>query len=105
MADGMSDGTPDGPRDRAVPSDSELDAIVNAPPPKGYRALMVTSIVSGVLCFATTVWMSQLLAPADNQSSVTLTPLLLVLLVAFGVTLAGCIALGYMAARRKPPSG
>ena len=103
MADGMSEnGT--GEPDREVPSDAELDAIVNAPPPQGYRALMVASIVSGVLCFATTVWMSQLLAPADSQSSVSFTPLLLVLLVAFGVTLAGCIALGYMAARRKPPS-
>ena len=100
----MADGMTDGPGDRDVPTDSELDAIVNAPPPKGYRALMVAAIVSGVLCFATTIWMSQLLAPADNQSSVSFSPLLLVLLVAFGVTLAGCIALGYMAARRKPPS-
>jgi hypothetical protein len=48
--------------------------------------------------------MSQLLAPADSQSTVSITPLLLALLVGFGVTLAGCIAMGYMAARRKPPS-
>ena len=51
-----------------------------------------------------TVWMSQLLAPADSQSSVSISPLLLVLLVVFGVTLAGCIAMGYLAARRRPPS-
>ena len=100
MADGMTEG--DG--GHGLPSDAELDAIVNPAPPQGYRALMIGSIVSGVLCFASTVWMSMLLAPADNQSSVSFTPLLLVLLVAFGVTLAVCIALGYMSARRKPPS-
>ena len=102
MADGMTDGPADGDPD--VPTDAELEAIVNAPPPKGYRVLLIGSIVSGVLCFATTVWMSQLLAPADSQSSVSISPLLLVLLVVFGVTLAGCIAMGYLAARRRPPS-
>ena len=98
----MTDGPVDGVPDR--PTDAELDAIVNAAPPKGYRALLVGSIVAGVVCFLTTVWMSQLLAPADNQSTVSISPLLLVLLVVFGVTLAGCIAMGYLAARRKPPS-
>jgi hypothetical protein len=87
------------------PTDAELEAMVSPPPPPGYRALLVASIVLGVLCFGTTVWMSQLLAPADSQSSVSITPLLLALLVLFGVTLAGCIATGYLAARRKPPSG
>jgi len=86
------------------PADGALDAIVNAPPPQGYRALLIGSIVSGVVCFLSTVWMSQLLAPADSQSSVSISPLLLVLLVVFGVTLAGCIAMGYLAARRRPPS-
>jgi hypothetical protein len=98
----MTDGPADGPADR--PSDAELDAIVNSPPPQGYRALLIGSIVAGVVCLASTIWMSQLLAPADNQSSVTISPLLLVLLVVFGVTLTGCIAMGYLAARRKPPS-
>jgi hypothetical protein len=98
----MTDGPVGGPADR--PSDAELEAIVNAPPPKGYRALLIGAIGSGVVCFLTAVWMSQLLAPADNQSSVSISPMLLALLVVFGVTLAGCIALGYVAARRKPPS-
>jgi hypothetical protein len=98
MTDGPADGAPD------RPTDAELAAIVNAPTPQGYRALLVWSIVSGVVCFLSTLWMSQLLAPADSQSSVTISPLLLVLLVVFGVTLAGCIAMGYLAARRKPPS-
>ncbi len=99
MTDGpVGDGAPD------RPTDAELEAIVNSPPPTGYRTLLIGSIVCGVVCFAITVWMSQLLAPADTQSSVSITPLLLVLLVAFGVTLAGCIAMGYAAARRKPPS-
>jgi len=98
----MTDGPADGESDR--PTDAELDAIVNAPPPQGYRALLIGSIVSGVVCFLSTVWMSQLLAPADSQSSVSISPLLLVLLVVFGVTLAGCIAMGYLAARRRPPS-
>ena len=98
----MTGGPDEGAPDR--PSDAELEAIVNAPPPKGYRALLVGSIVSGVVCFLTTIWMSQLLAPADTQSSVSISPLLLVLLVVFGATLAGCIAMGDLAARRKPPS-
>jgi uncharacterized membrane protein YedE/YeeE len=98
MTDGPGGGVPD------RPTDAELEAIVNASPPRGYRGLMIGSIVSGVLCFGSTVWMSQLLAPADSQSTVSITPLLLALLVGFGVTLAGCIAMGYMAARRKPPS-
>jgi hypothetical protein len=98
MTDGPADGAPD------RPTDAELDAIVNASPPSGSRALLIGSIVSGVVCFLSTLWMSQLLAPADSQSSVTISPLLLVLLVVFGVTLAGCIAMGYLAARRKPPS-
>jgi hypothetical protein len=97
MTDGSRDDTPGGP------TDAELEALVSPPPPKGYRALLVGSVAAGVLCFASTVWMSQLLAPPDNQSSVSITPLLLVLLVVFGVTLAGCIAMGYMAARRTPP--
>jgi hypothetical protein len=100
----VADGVTGGEGGTGLPNDAELDAIVNPAPPKGYRALMIGSIVAGVLCFASTVWMSMLLAPADNQSSVSFTPLLLVLLVAFGVMLAACIALGYMAARRKPPS-
>ena len=98
----MTDGPADGAADR--PTDAELEAMVNAPPPQGYRALLIGSIVSGVVCFLSTVWMSQLLAPADSQSSVSISPLLLVLLVVFGVTLAGCIAMGYLAARRRPPS-
>ena len=102
----MSDdegGTPHGSTP-PPPTPAELEAMVRTPPPRGFRALLVGSIVSGVVCFATTIWMSQLLAPADNQSSVEITPLLLALLVVFGVTLAGCIAMGYLAARRRPPN-
>lgn len=85
-------------------SDDELETMVRTDPPRRYRALIVGSIVSGVVCFGSTIWMSQLLAPADASSSVEITPLLLVLLGVFAVTLAGCIAMGYAAARRKPPA-
>ncbi|HEY5135899.1 MAG TPA: hypothetical protein VIJ41_08915 [Candidatus Nanopelagicales bacterium] len=85
-------------------TDDELEAMVHTDPPRGYRALLVASVVSGVLCFGSTIWMSQLLAPPDASSGVEITPLLLVLLAVFAVTLAGCIAMGYAAARRRPPS-
>jgi len=96
MTDGAGDG--DGP------SDDELERMLHEPPPRGYRALVVGAVVAGVLCFGVTVAMSQLLVPADASSSVDISPLLLVLLVAFAVLLGGCIAMGYAAARRKPPS-
>ena len=87
-----------------VVTDEELEAMVGPARPRGYRALLVGAIVCGVVCFGTTIWMSQLLAPADASSGVEITPLLLVLLGLFAVTLAGCIAMGYAAARRRPPS-
>lgn len=84
-------------------TDDELERLVRRDPPRGYRALLAGSIVSGVACFLVTIAMSQLLVPADAASSVEFTPLLLALLVLFAVLLAACIALGYLAARRKPP--
>lgn len=84
-------------------SDDELEAMVGPARPPGDRALLVGAIACGVLCLGTAIWMSQLLAPADASSGVQITPLLLVLLGVFGVALAGCIATGYAAARRRPP--
>ena len=85
-------------------TDAELEAMVGPERPRGYRALLVGAIVCGVVCFGSTIAMSQLLAPADASSGVEISPLLLVLLGLFAVTLAGCIAMGYAAARRRPPS-
>jgi hypothetical protein len=85
-------------------NDDELERLVRPEHPRGYRALLAGSIVSGVACFVVTVLISQLLVPADASSSVEITPLMLALLALFAVLLAACIALGYAAARRKPPS-
>ena len=85
-------------------TDAELEAMVGPERPRGYRALLVGAIVCGVVCFGSTIAMSQLLAPADASSGVEITPVLLVLLGVFAATLAGCIAMGYAAARRRPPS-
>lgn len=85
-------------------TDDELERLVRPDRPRGYRLLLAGSIVSGVACFAVTVVISQLLAPADATSSVEITPALLVLLALFAVLLAACIALGYAAARRRPPN-
>lgn len=85
-------------------TDDELERLVRREPPRGYRALLAGSIASGIACFLVTIALSQQLVPADAASSVEFTPLLLVLLVLFAVLLAACIALGYVAARRKPPS-
>ena len=85
-------------------SDDELEAMLAQDRPRAYRPLLVASSVSGAVCLLSTVWMSQLLAPPDASSGVEITPLLLALLAVFAVTLGGCIAMGYAAARRRPPS-
>ena len=85
-------------------SDDELERLVRPDRPRGYRALVAGSIVSGVACLVVAIAISQLLAPADASSSVEITPALLVLFALFAVLLAASIALGYVAARRRPPS-
>ena len=86
-------------------TDDELERLARPEVPRGYRALLTASIASGVACFAVCVELARLLAPADAASSVEFTPLMLVLFVLFAVLLAASIALGYVAARRRPPSG
>ena len=85
-------------------NDDELEAMLTQDRPRADRALLVGSIVAGAVCLLSTVWMSHLLAPGDTSSAVEITPLLLALLAVFAASLGGCIAMGYAAARRKPPS-
>jgi hypothetical protein len=85
-------------------TDDELERLVQPDRPRGYLALLIGSIASGVACLAVCIVISQLLAPPDVSSSVQFSPLLMVMIALFAVLLGACIALGYTAARRKPPA-
>ena len=71
---------------------------------RGYTLMLWASVITGVLAFVDAVWLSQLLIPADAASSVELTPTIVTLTVVFPLLVGACIVLGYVAARRRPPS-
>jgi hypothetical protein len=71
--------------------------------PRGYTLMVWASVLTGVLAFVDAIWLSQLLIPSDQASSVELTPLVVGLAVLFPLLVAACIVVGYVAARRRPP--
>jgi hypothetical protein len=68
------------------------------------RALLIGSILSGVAAFAICIWLSMLLVPAAGDG-VVVGAAVITALVLFAVLLFACIVLGYVWARRRPPSG
>jgi hypothetical protein len=83
-------------------SDDDLERLLPPSRPRGFVALVVGSVVSGVAAFVVAIVMSELLVPAEGQSLEIGAPVM-VCIVAFVVLLAACIVLGYVAARRRPP--
>jgi len=65
--------------------------------------LIVGSVVSGIGSFVAMIWASMLLAaPTEGRLEIGL-PVLVMMLLFLGLLVA-CIVLGYVGARRRPPT-